>query len=335
MSEPVLIQIGDSDGHRRVLGGLTVLERVIRGLGKEGVRHVQCAISEPFDVEKLGVPRVPHNVRVEWVPAETKPKPGQRVVRGDVIAGVMVKDRETQKRAEWAVFKGLPKTHQGPTDALVNQHFSLRITRVLCHTRIHPNHITIASFFWGLVACAIALQGTWTAMAIGGVMMQVHNILDSCDGEIARLRYQFTKSGAWLDNVMDEVIDDLFVASIGIATGGIWMWIGIAGGGARLLANVIQWEEMIHLGSGGSAWVFRYWFEKPDASADEVHGRKSALYWFRAFGRRDTFVFGWMILLLVGVPEAVVIWGALNGIVILAPMLLHVVLRPKRSAVKT
>jgi len=334
VSESVYIQIGERGGHRAILGGLSTLERVIRKLGKEGVTHVVVAADEPFDVEQHGVPRVRHNVEVEWVAPGTPPAPGQRVVRGDQIAGVEITDEASQRRAEWAVFKGLPKTHQGPTDALVNQHFSLRITRVLCHTRIHPNHITIASFFWGLAACAMVLQGTWLGMAIGAVMMQGHNILDSCDGEIARLRFQFTTSGAWLDNVMDEVIDDLFVASIGIAVGGVWMIVGIAGGGARLLANIIQWEEMVYLGSGGSAWVFRYWFEKADASADEVHGRKSALYWFRALGRRDTFVFGWMILVLVGLPQVVVIWGAANGLTILAPMLAHVVLRPRRSAVK-
>ena len=206
---------------------------------------------------------------------------------------------------------------------------------MLCHTRIHPNHITIVAFVWGLIGCAIALHGSWAAMAVAGVMLQVHSILDSCDGELARLRFQYTKSGAWLDNVTDEVIDDLFVAVIGIATGGIWAVIGIAGGGARLLANALQWEEMLRRGSSGSAYEFRYWFESPEASADDVYGRKSALYWFRALGRRDTYVLGFMILLLVGLPEAVAVWGAANGLLVLVPMLAHVALRGRRTAVKS
>lgn len=322
------IEVGDGDGYRMITGGLTVLERVIRKLAKEGVTHVVVP-SEPINLGEQpdGISRVPHGVHVAWVAPGTSPSPGQPVVRGDEIAGVRVVDEASRDKAEWAVFQSLPKTHQGPTDAAINQHISLRITRQLCKTKIHPNHITVASLFWGLAACAIALGGTWTHLAIAGVMMQAHNVLDSCDGEMARLRFQFTKSGAWLDNVMDEIVDDAFVACVGIAIGGPWMYLGIAGGAARFLANALQWDEMIRRKTGGSAYAFRYWFEKEDATPDEVYGRRSALFWFRALGRRDSFVFGWMLLLLFGLPQVVTAWGALNGVVILVPMLLHVVLR--------
>ena len=293
------IEVGEADGHRAVLGGLTTLERVIRQLGKQGVTHVVVP-SEPFDVEREGVRRVPHGVSVEWVAPGTRPRldePGAlAVVRGDEIAGVRVIDEASKRTAEWAVFKALPKSHQGPTDALVNQHFSLRITRPLCRTRIHPNHITIASLVLGLAACAIVLQGTWLAMAIAGVMMQFHNILDSCDGELARLRFQFTKSGAWLDNIFDEIVDDTFIACVGLAIGGPWAVVGVCGGAARFLAVGLQWDEMIRKRTGGSAYAFRYWFERDEATPDDVYGRRSATYYVRALGRRDTFVFGFMVL---------------------------------------
>jgi len=324
------IDVGDAGGHRIVLGGLTTLERVIRKLGKEGVTHVVVP-SDPFDVEREGVPRVPHGVSVEWVAVGTQPAPGQPVVRGDEVAGVRV-TVATRRQAEWAVFKGLPKTHQGPTDALINQHFSLRLTRPLCRTRIHPNHITIASLFWGLAASVIVLQGTWTAMAIAGVMMQFHNILDSCDGEMARLRFQFTKSGAWLDNIFDEIVDDGFIACVGIAIGGPWVIVGIAGGAARFLAVALQWEEMVRKGRGGSAYAFRFWFESDEATPDEVYGKRSGLYYVRALGRRDTFVFAFMVLLLARVPAVVTVWGAATGAINLSLMLAHLVLRPSAKA---
>ena len=324
MSEAVFIDVGDAEGHRAILGGLTTLERVIRRLGKEGVTKVVVA-AKPFDLDE-GVTRVPHGIAIEWAP-DTKPAMGQRVVRGDEIAGVRVVDHKTRREAEWAVFQSLPKTHQGPTDALINQHLSLRITRPLCHTRIHPNHITIASLFWGLAACWFVLQETWTSLAIGGLMMQFHNILDSCDGEMARLRFQFTRSGAWLDNIFDEIVDDTFIACVGIAVGGPWMWVGIAGGAARFLSVAMQWEEMIRRDKGGSAYAFRYWFESEEASADDVYGKRSALYYVRALGRRDTFVFGFCVLLLCRVPFVVTIWGAATGAINFSLMLAHVVLR--------
>jgi CDP-alcohol phosphatidyltransferase len=331
LQQATFIEVGEANGHRAVLGGLTTLERVIRKLGKAGVTNVVVP-SEPFDVEREGVPRVPHGVTVEWAAPDTQPAQGQPVVRGDEIAGVRIVDDASRKKAEWAVFKSLPKSHQGPTDALVNQHFSLRITRPLCRTRIHPNHITIASLVLGLAACAVVLQGTWIAMAIAGGMMQLHNILDSCDGEMARLRFQFTTSGAWLDNVCDEIVDDAFIACVGIAIGGPWMYIGIAGGAARFLAVALQWDEMLRRGLGGSAYAFRYWFEREEQTADDLYGKRSALYYVRALGRRDSYVLGFMVLLVARVPEGVTVWGAVPGAINLALMASHIALRPKLSS---
>lgn len=328
MSQPVFIDVG-GDGHRAITGGLTVLERVIRRLGKEGVTQV-IVNTERFDID-AGVKRVPIGVAIEWAPGAT-PADGQRVVRGDEIAGVRVTDARSRREAEWAVFQSLPKSHQGPTDAAINQHVSLRITQPLCRTSIHPNHITIASLFWGLAACWFALQATWASLAIAGLMMQFHNILDSCDGEMARLRFQFTTSGAWLDNIFDEIVDDTFIACVGIAAGGIWTYVGIAGGAARFLAVALQWEEMLRRGKGGSAYAFRFWFESEESTADEVYGKRSALYYVRALGRRDTFVFGFCILLLCRVPFVVTIWGAATGAINFSLMAAHVVLRKPAAA---
>ncbi len=319
------IDVGDAGGHRLVLGGLSTLERVIRALGKDGVSRVVVAAA-PFDVEHAGPRRVGHGVQVEWVAPGTPPAPGQPVVRGDEIAGVRVVDEASRRRAEWALFGNLPKTHQGPTDALINQHISLRITRQLCKTRLHPNHITVASMFWGLAAAAIVLDGSWAALALGGVMMQFHNILDSCDGELARLRFQFTQIGGWLDNILDEIVDNVFIACAGIAAGGPWAYVGIAGGAARFIANALQWIEIRRMGSN-SAFAFRFWFEADVASADDAYGRRSALFWVRAMGRRDSFVFAFMLFMLAGLPQGVAVMGAAIGAVLLALMLAHQVLK--------
>ncbi len=324
MSDAVFIDVGETLGHRAILGGLTTLERVIRKLGKEGVGKV-IVNAEKFDID-AGVRRVPIGVEIEWAPGG-KAADGQRVVPGDEIAGVRVTDDRSRRRAEWAVFQSLPKTHQGPTDAAVNQHISLRITRPLCRTSIHPNHITIASLFWGLAACWLVLQPSWEAIAVAGLMMQFHNILDSCDGEMARLRFQFTKSGAWLDNIFDEIVDDTFIACCGIAAGGIWTYVGIAGGAARFLAVALQWEEMIRRGKGGSAYAFRFWFESEESSADDVYGKRSALYYVRALGRRDTFVLGFCILCIARIPFVVTIWGAATGALNFSLMAAHIALR--------
>ncbi len=324
---PTFIDVGAAGGHRQILGGLSALERVIRGLGKRGVKRVVVG-GEPIAIDRGGVP---HAVEVEFAGPDARPAPGQDVVKGDEIAGIRVVDEKSRKKAEWALMKALPKSHQGPTDALLNWRFSLPITRLLCKTSLWPNHITIFGTFFGLIACAIAASGSWTALAIAGVMLQMHSIIDSCDGELARLRFQFTRSGAWLDNILDELVDDLFIVIMGFLAGGIWVWVGLIGGAGRFLATAIQWEEIARVTGSGSSSAFRYWFESYSETADDVYDRRSIGYWLRALGRRDTYCLIFMFLCLAGQPQAIAAYAFFPGALTLGLMTAHVFLRPTRD----
>ena len=102
---------------------------------------------------------------------------------------------------------------------------------------------------------------------------------------------------------------------------------GIQPGAARFLSVALQWEEMIRRGKGGSAYAFRYWFEGEETTADDIYGKRSPLYYFRALGRRDSYVLGFMLLLLARQPFVVTIWGAATGALNLSLMILHVILR--------
>jgi phosphatidylglycerophosphate synthase len=304
------IEPGTSGGHRFVVGGLSILERVIRACGARGVRRVEVPCA-PIDVARGGVA---HGVDVVWLAPDALPDAGQPVVRGDEVAGVRVVDDASRRRAEWAVLRGLPKSHQGATDALINWRASLRITRALARTPLRPNHVTVAATVLGLIAWALALTDTALGLAGAGLLLQLHSILDSCDGELARLRYQFSRLGEWLDNVTDEIVDDGFAVCAGVVAGGPWLWLGVLGG-ARALAVTVQGVDTYRRTGSGNPYAFRYWFERVDATPAEVWDRASALYWLRALGRRDTYVFLWMLLCLAGQPAAIAAYaGALGGL---------------------
>jgi hypothetical protein len=65
---------------------------------------------------------------------------------------------------------------------------------------VTPNHVTIAAIAVGLVRrCWRA--ASYAMLTPTGVPLEVNSILDSCDGELARLRYQYSKLGQWLDNL--------------------------------------------------------------------------------------------------------------------------------------
>ena len=53
----------------------------------------------------------------------------------------------------------------------------------------------------------------------GWLLEHTQSVLDGCDGELARVRFQQSKLGAWLDTFVDDVLNVLMTASAGI---GLW-----------------------------------------------------------------------------------------------------------------
>jgi phosphatidylglycerophosphate synthase len=306
-----------------VLGGLAALERRLRELHKRGLARAIVA-SEPVDFGR------PLPLAVEWVAPGTPPPPDALVERADVIAGIEVVDEASRRRAEWALCRALSKSHQGPVDATVNWRFSMRITRLLSRTAITPNQITLFAAVVALAAWALALGGEWLPLAVGGVLMQVHSILDSCDGELARLRYQFSRLGQWLDNLSDDLLDNGFLACAGLGLGEPWAALALAGAAGRALTATMMYIEVYRATGGGDVYKFRWWFERDKVSIDAVYDPRSALTWVRSLGRRDTYVFLWMLLALAGLGEGIAVLGAAIGAVNFAMTIAHLLRRGGR-----
>src|SRR5215468_12600739 len=180
--------------HAQVICGLTALERRIREVARQGAARAVVAASP------VALPR-PLPIPVEFVAVGSAPPDGARRERADVIAGIELGDEAARRRAEWALIRTMNKSFEGPVDALINWRFSMRITRVLARRSlaVTPNHVTIAAIAVGLLAALLVGSGTFVAGAVGGVLLELNSILDSCDGELARLRFQYSKLGQWLD----------------------------------------------------------------------------------------------------------------------------------------
>jgi phosphatidylglycerophosphate synthase len=326
----VWLQVGSAEGLRLIVGGLTVIERRLRELAARGVRQV-IVVAEPVAVNVRGID-------VSFEPGAVPPE-GDRVERGDEIAGVIVRDDETRAAAEWALLRRMNKSFEGPVDALVNSKISMRITRVLAKTRLTPNHVTLAAIVLGLVAAAFVRGGSYWPAAIGGVLIELNSILDSCDGELARLRFQFSKLGQWLDNVGDDIVDNVFILCAGYGAGGPWMWIAIAAAVSRwMVAAGTYWIVYKKTGTG-DVFSFRYWFESEKETAEEVYELTSVAAWIRSFGRRDTYVFGWMLVCVAGLSFGVVVWGGIIALINLPIFIAHLAVsatarEPEAAAVR-
>ncbi|GAH65166.1 unnamed protein product, partial [marine sediment metagenome] len=51
------------------------------------------------------------------------------------------------------------------------------------------------------------LKGGYATLLSGAILAQIASIIDGCDGEIARLKYQSTAFGGWFDAVLDRYAD--------------------------------------------------------------------------------------------------------------------------------
>lgn len=305
-------------GHALIVGGLTVLERRVRELAKAGIARVVVA-SEPIEFPR------PLPIAVEFVPPGSVPPVGAVRERADVLAGIEVVDGEARRAAEWKLIRGMNKSFEGPVDALINWRLSMRITRVLARfsLALTPNHITIAAIAVGLVAALLAWHGGYIAVAGAGVLLQFNSILDSCDGELARLRYQYSKLGQWLDNLSDDIVDNAFLIAIGHGLGGTWATLGLAAAAGRLFVSAVTYISVYRRTGTGDVFAFRWWFEADKATADDVYDPKALTTWLRSLGRRDTFVFVWMIACLGGIPQWVVGHGLAIAAVNVALLALH------------
>ena len=306
------------DRHTQVVGGLTVLERRVRELAKAGFSRVVIAC-EPVAFAR------PLPIELDFVSADSPPPAGAERERGDVIAGVAIVDDATRRAAEWKLIRGMNKSFEGPVDALINWRLSMRITRVLARRSLAltPNHVTIAAIWVGLLASWLAWRGSAIAVAAAGVLLQFNSILDSCDGELARLRFQYSKLGQWLDNLSDDVVDNAFLVAIGHGIGGVWATLGICAAAGRVAVSLATYISVFRRTGTGDVFAFRWWFETDKATADEVYDPTAVTTWLRSLGRRDTFVFLWMVACVAGWPHWVVGHGVAVAAVNVALLVVH------------
>jgi len=118
-----------------------------------------------------------------------------------------VDDEKTLKEAEDRLLATLKKTSDGPISRYLNRPISTRITRHLLRTGITPNHVSFFSFILAMVGALFFFMGGYNNLVIGALLAHVSSVIDGCDGEVARLKFQATEFGGWFDAVLDRYAD--------------------------------------------------------------------------------------------------------------------------------
>ena len=155
--------------------------------------------------------------------------------------------QEATRRIDTDMAKG---GEDGFISHYINRPVSRRLSVALSRTPLTPNHITLLSFFTGLLG-AVGLATTdlrfWIA---AGFVIQIASIVDGCDGEIARVKLLQSPQGAWLDTVLDRYSDLAIGLAITFAASqlhdAVWVWpAGFAATASFLMASYVTKEFQI------------------------------------------------------------------------------------------
>ncbi|RLB57543.1 MAG: hypothetical protein DRI34_07495 [Deltaproteobacteria bacterium] len=216
-----------------------------------------------------------------------------------------LRERADIVRAEKLHMRALRRPTDGIVSRWLNRPVSLWLSRHLfSKLPLTPNHITFlaAAIGWAGIVLVFLWPGYWWVL-LGAALFHVSSILDGCDGEIARLRFQFSRFGEWFDNVLDEINNALFIAGIGF---GVWH-----SGGAdiylaaalfhlltvSLVDSATFYQLLKYRGGSGSIDNMRWFFQAPGQSGPVPRqGKRGAGPIVMQLVRRDFYI---LLLLLL------------------------------------
>jgi len=105
------------------------------------------------------------------------------------------------------------KIEDGPISRYLNRRISWIVTQTIIRYKLSltPNQMSLITFLIGILASPFYIFGF---PMIGGILAQLSSILDGVDGELARIRNVRTKSGGYLDTVLDRFVDFSVIISL-------------------------------------------------------------------------------------------------------------------------
>lgn len=284
-------RLGDGAARWVVLQEQWVVEpEFLAALAKSEQGIVAASPDGPFATSAADIARW---ARDGWRPAHAPLVPVESLFDRPAVY-VRVTDAASAAAAEDALFRSLAAGDRNFFARAVDRPLSRAISRRLVHTGITPNQITLVSMTLGIVGSLLLLHPSPLAAPLGTLLFLLSTIVDGCDGEVARLKFQETAFGARLDLIGDNVVHAVLFPCLAMR---LWMHDG----GQHFFTL-----GLVALGGAVASWlaVWRVILQ-PDPSP-----RAKAL--FAAFANRE-FAYLLFALALVGRVEWFV-WAMVIGI---------------------
>ena len=199
--------------------------------------------------------------------------------------------------------------------ARFNRRVSLPISIALIPTPLTANQLSVALVAIGFYAAWLFSLGHYWPGVLGGFLSLAASVLDGCDGEIARLKYQESALGCWIETFGDY---SYYIAIfVGLTVGAV-RWTGWGGfywlGALALAGLLIAFALLIYLRSRITAGQP----EKLHAIARDRFRAEPTL-WSRVIWRisfcatRSAMPYGIMAFALAGLLPFVVVLAAIGA----------------------
>jgi phosphatidylglycerophosphate synthase len=164
---------------------------------------------------------------------------GEDVSRGRARLAIRMRDQADVPQAEAT----LRRSSYKDTDAKVarfNRRISLPISVALIRTPLTANQLSVVLVGLGFYSAWLFSLGHYTTGVVAAFLSLSASVLDGCDGEIARLKYQESALGCWIETVGDySYYVAIFVGlTVGVVRWTGWeffYWIGVAALGGTLV----------------------------------------------------------------------------------------------------
>jgi phosphatidylglycerophosphate synthase len=118
--------------------------------------------------------------------------------------GVAVTSPNTVRHAERFLVANSGK----PTDGFysnINRWLCRPFVRLLSHTPVTPNAVTLAGLVIALAAALLYARGSYASYVAGALLFFVSGLFDEMDGMIARIKFRESAWGTWFEGFVDNV----------------------------------------------------------------------------------------------------------------------------------
>jgi phosphatidylglycerophosphate synthase len=214
-------------------------------------------------------------------------------------------ERVTNPAARRRAFNALFEACRKPVDGVVarhlNRHVSIFISKRIVGTAITPNMMSVFTFVLAIVGALCAARGGYGFTLAGALLFQWNSILDGVDGELARVRFQHSKLGQWLDTVFDDASNLIFYAGLAVGAaslpfGGALVACAVVAIVTSALASAQFYAELVRVGSG-DLYAIDWDFDKSPPKG--LPGK--LLIFFRNVLKKDFAILFFLALAVLGV----------------------------------